>query len=160
MPEESAFWTFLAILTRLLPRVIGEGGPSTEIQMVDELIRQRHPELIRNLFAISIPLRTFTTSWIICLFSTSLPPETVLRMWDCLILTSTTSCAIRLLNARNAPVESAASPVSLSSPSPSHSHSPVKEEEPALPPNEIAPNVLVRTPLTCSDWLNDRETLH
>lgn len=54
----------------------------------------RHPALIKHLSALGVPLRTWTAPWVICMFSTSLPPETVLRVWDCIILTSATDAAV------------------------------------------------------------------
>jgi hypothetical protein len=129
--EEAAFWTFLAVVRKLLPRVVGATGPSTEILMLDELVRQRHPALIKHLSMLGVPLRTWTAPWVICMFSTSLPPETVLRVWDCVILTSTADadCA-ELLNRPGAPDFTDAPPA-------------IGADAAGLAPEEIAPNVLV-----------------
>jgi len=142
--EEEAFWTFAAIIRKLLPRVLGAEGPNTEILLLDELVRQRHPALLKQLAHLGVPLRTWTAPWVICMFSTSLPPETVLRVWDCILLTSASEeAAASLLHTPSPPrldpsidglAAAAAAPAAEGEGSGDMS---------VLAPAEVAPNVLV-----------------
>eukprot|EP00040_Diaphanoeca_grandis_P023507 m.127959 g.127959 ORF g.127959 m.127959 type:complete len:1258 (-) comp29308_c0_seq1:386-4159(-) len=92
--EEQAFWSLRAMLRGCLAALFREEGPNPEVMLLDELVRERMPALVKHLTGFGIPVRTYTTQWVVCAFTTTLPPETVVRIWDFIILSSAQDKAI------------------------------------------------------------------
>lgn len=40
------------------------------------------PALYSHLSSLGVPVHSFTTKWLMCIFTDSAPAETVLRIWD------------------------------------------------------------------------------
>ena len=92
--EEKAFWTFNALLRGPLAAIFGPEGPNVEVFLMDEMLQERIPALCQHLLRVGIPLRTYTTQWMVCAFTTALPPETTLRVWDFIILSAADDAGI------------------------------------------------------------------
>lgn len=78
--RRQAFWTFNALLRGPLAAIFGPEGPNVEVFLMDEMLQERIPALCQHLIKVGIPLRTYTTQWMVCAFTTALPPETTLRV--------------------------------------------------------------------------------
>ncbi|KAG1654945.1 hypothetical protein FOA52_003266 [Chlamydomonas sp. UWO 241] len=86
--EEAAFWTLLGLLTvRLFPGSGGEvrAGAFVEHGVLDALLRKKEPRLVTHLQGMGWTLSDITKGWIDRLFTSNLPPETAVRVWDCVM---------------------------------------------------------------------------
>ncbi|KAJ9588763.1 hypothetical protein L9F63_017950, partial [Diploptera punctata] len=84
--EDTAFWLLKVLVEQILPNYYTRTmeGVITDIEVLEELVRIKIPEVHRHVSAIGLPWAVITTKWFICLFAEVLPIETVLRIWDCL----------------------------------------------------------------------------
>jgi TBC1 domain family member 2A len=62
------------------------GGQSLEQRVLEALARKRCPKLMAALKRRDLPLADLTASWFPTLFTMALPPETAVRVWDCLFV--------------------------------------------------------------------------
>ncbi|KAI8059933.1 rab-GTPase-TBC domain-containing protein [Gilbertella persicaria] len=100
MTEEEAFWTFVVMITEILPPNIYDvtmEGANIDQNVLMILISERHPLLWNRLSdnksfweceeqeSVGMPTCSLVTShWFLTLFINILPVESVLRVWDCL----------------------------------------------------------------------------
>ncbi|OBZ82415.1 GTPase-activating protein gyp3 [Choanephora cucurbitarum] len=100
MTEEEAFWTFVVLVTKILPPNIYDvtmEGANIDQNVLMILISERLPHLWNRLSggksfwdceeqeSVGMPTCSLVTShWFLTLFINILPVETVLRVWDCL----------------------------------------------------------------------------
>ncbi|PNF31918.1 Growth hormone-regulated TBC protein 1-A [Cryptotermes secundus] len=84
--EDTTFWLLKVLVERIFPNYYTRtmDGVITDIDVLDELIRLKIPEVHRHVASVGLPWAVITTKWFICLFAEVLPIETVLRIWDCL----------------------------------------------------------------------------
>ena len=61
-------------------------GIRIEQTLFEDFFRATLPRLASHLDASGLPLSIVTTNWFMCLFVNTLPAETLLRVWDLLIL--------------------------------------------------------------------------
>ncbi|XP_026190619.1 uncharacterized protein LOC34623527 [Cyclospora cayetanensis] len=57
-----------------------------DMKVLEILIRQKAPRVYQVLKKTGVEVEWIAAEWFLCLFSTSCPEPTVLRIWDCLIL--------------------------------------------------------------------------
>ncbi|MEW5309256.1 MAG: hypothetical protein WDW38_001154 [Sanguina aurantia] len=85
--EESAFWLLAALVEDILhPGTYARNleGCQVEMRALDELITTKIPKLHAHFQAVELDISIIATDWYLCLFCTSLPSETVARVWDAL----------------------------------------------------------------------------
>lgn len=90
--EEMAFWT----MTRLIGHDGSHGilyenvhastlsGCHVEMRSLETIVAKKLPKLAHHMGVIECDFSMVSTEWFLCLFATSLPPETVARVWDIL----------------------------------------------------------------------------
>lgn len=61
-------------------------GPGVEQRVLRALLAKRCPKVLAQLERAETPLEDVTASWFHTLFCTALPAETVVRIWDVLLL--------------------------------------------------------------------------
>jgi hypothetical protein len=61
-------------------------GPGVEQRVLKALLAKRCPKIVAQLERAETPLEEVTASWFHSLFCTALPAETVVRIWDVLLL--------------------------------------------------------------------------
>eukprot|EP00201_Polytomella_parva_P003812 CAMPEP_0175086916 /NCGR_PEP_ID=MMETSP0052_2-20121109/29530_1 /TAXON_ID=51329 ORGANISM="Polytomella parva, Strain SAG 63-3" /NCGR_SAMPLE_ID=MMETSP0052_2 /ASSEMBLY_ACC=CAM_ASM_000194 /LENGTH=425 /DNA_ID=CAMNT_0016359183 /DNA_START=290 /DNA_END=1567 /DNA_ORIENTATION=+ len=85
--EEIAFWLLAALVEDIIyPGTYARNleGCQVEMKALDELIASKLPKLHAHFRAIDFDISMLATDWYLCLFSSSLPSETVSRVWDAL----------------------------------------------------------------------------
>ena len=55
-------------------------------KLFEDFVRGVLPHLAAHLETCGLPLSIVTTSWFMCLYVNTLPAETLLRVWDLLVL--------------------------------------------------------------------------
>lgn len=87
--EEKVFWTLLALYQdRLFPFCDGQVafGSMVEQKVFDNLVVKKLPKIQQRLRKLECRLGSVTSVWFASAFCTSLPAETVARVWDCLLV--------------------------------------------------------------------------
>lgn len=87
--EEKAFWTLVAMYEdRLFPACTGEVtlGTAVEQKVFAKLVQRKLPRVHERLQKLGCSLASTTAEWFSAAFCTALPPETTVRVWDCLML--------------------------------------------------------------------------
>ncbi|XP_060522468.1 growth hormone-regulated TBC protein 1-A isoform X2 [Cylas formicarius] len=84
--EEASFWLLKVLVEQMLPKyyVKTMSGLLTDLDVLNELVQKAEPVVHRHIQNVGMPWAMGTTKWFICLYADVLPPETVLRIWDCL----------------------------------------------------------------------------
>ncbi|WFC99269.1 hypothetical protein MYAM1_002013 [Malassezia yamatoensis] len=87
--EEDAFWTMTGILRHVLPE--GFYATSMRVPQADQvvflsLVRKGMPRLYGHFKRLNVELAAVTFSWFLSLFTVCLPPETIFRVWDMLMV--------------------------------------------------------------------------
>jgi len=85
--EEDAFWLLCAICENILPSkwlAADLLGTKIDLQVLVELTTEHLPAVREHLSLLEIPLELLATPWLMTLFSTNLPAETLFRLWDTL----------------------------------------------------------------------------
>ena len=85
MGPEPAFWCFVAVIERLLPRdFFGDAllGLLVEHRTFSELVDAKLPRLAKHLRQHCVQSELYATRWFVGVFANTLPIETVLRVWD------------------------------------------------------------------------------
>lgn len=90
--EEAAFW----IMCQLIGHGESEGilyknvyastlsGCHVEMRTLESIVAKKLPRLAHHMDLIDCDFSMVSTEWFLCLYATSLPPETVVRIWDVL----------------------------------------------------------------------------
>lgn len=90
--EEDAFWTFTCLVENILyPGTYSSNltGCHVEMRSLNDLLVKKQNELYQHLQQTSCDISIIATDWFLCLFSTSLPPESTARVWDALFVEGT-----------------------------------------------------------------------
>mmetsp|Transcript_27126 Transcript_27126/g.48673 ORF Transcript_27126/g.48673 Transcript_27126/m.48673 type:complete len:318 (+) Transcript_27126:144-1097(+) len=86
LEEEKAFWVFVSLLRfyNLKPQFI-PGMPDLHRQLfvANKLLKKFMPKTSACLESVKMDLSFVATQWFLTLYSSSLPFETVVRIWDC-----------------------------------------------------------------------------
>eukprot|EP00798_Chlamydomonas_sp_ICE-L_P007738 gene7738-914_t len=85
--EENAFWLLSALVEDILyPGTYSRNLEGCQIEMnaLDELISNKLPRLHAHLNVTDCDISILATDWYLCLFASSVPSETALRVWDAL----------------------------------------------------------------------------
>ncbi|KEG12542.1 putative GTPase activator protein [Trypanosoma grayi] len=85
--EESTFWLMCHLLENLLPNdLYSESLIGTRVDqlVLQELVQERLPRLALHFSKVRFEAGTLVSAWVMVLFVTVFPVETVLRVWDCL----------------------------------------------------------------------------
>ena len=83
--EEEAFWAFAGIVRKILPHEYYGADMAVvhaDQQVLVDLVRSGLPKLHAHMQALGVELRAVTIGWFLSLFTTCLPIETLLRLWD------------------------------------------------------------------------------
>eukprot|EP00955_Chlamydomonas_euryale_P005026 53602-Chlamydomonas_euryale.AAC.1 len=83
--EEAAFWTLVALLRkRLFPEAGGDVllGAYVEQGVLEQLLAKKHSRVTAHISSMGWTLSDLTKGWIDMLFTSHLPPETAVRVWD------------------------------------------------------------------------------
>lgn len=87
--EERAFWILVSLLDEgiLYQDMFSQNllGVHVEMQSLAELVVEKMPKLAAHLSALQCDITIVATDWFLCLFCTSLPSETAMRVWDSLL---------------------------------------------------------------------------
>lgn len=59
-------------------------GAKVEQLVLEKLVQKKLPRLSAHLAKLHVDLSTFTLPWLTSLFTSVLPPETLVRVWDCI----------------------------------------------------------------------------
>ena len=87
MDEEAAFWMLDTALHDILPAnyyTAGMEGLRADQRVFVELVAEKLPTLYTHLVTLDVPIADVATPWFLCMFLTTLPIFTALRIWDCL----------------------------------------------------------------------------
>lgn len=60
-------------------------GCQVEIKTLEMMVKEKEPKLAEHLHSIYCETTIIATEWYLCLFCTTLPPETCCRLWDALL---------------------------------------------------------------------------
>lgn len=60
-------------------------GTQTDMLVLKELIADRLPQLDQHAESIEVPLELIGSQWLLCLFTTTFPAVTILRIFDCIL---------------------------------------------------------------------------
>ncbi|TYZ64849.1 hypothetical protein PybrP1_008153 [[Pythium] brassicae (nom. inval.)] len=83
--EEAAFWLLAVVCEDLFPGYYTPTMAETQTDMLvlKELIADELPELDAFTAEVGLPLELLGSQWLLCLFTTTFPSETVFRIFDC-----------------------------------------------------------------------------
>lgn len=87
--EEEVFWTVLALLEeKLFGYCQGQFslGVRVEQEVLSRLVARKLPRLTAHLATLRMSIATFTQPWLSGLFVSHLPPETLARVWDAMVM--------------------------------------------------------------------------
>jgi len=87
--EERVFWILVCAIEDFMYRgcfAHDLNGCHVEQRVLMALIHRKLPRVARRMDALECNIILFTTEWFLCLYSRSLPPETVARIWDSFLL--------------------------------------------------------------------------
>jgi hypothetical protein len=86
MEEESTFWLLAVLCEDMYPGYYTSTMSETQTDMLvlKNLIAERLPELDEFTADVGLPLELLGSQWLLCLFTTTFPSETVFRIFDCL----------------------------------------------------------------------------
>lgn len=85
--EEDSFWLLASVVENILPPGwLGSDllGTKIDLQVLCELMEQELPAVRIHLQHLEIPLELVASGWLMTLFSTTLPSETLFQLWDVL----------------------------------------------------------------------------
>ena len=86
--EESAFWLMTTTVNAVLPPDYFTDsmiGLHTDLTVLNSLLLTHLPRLSAHLQAMRVDIRPIAFPWFLSLFVKTLPVESVLRVWDCLL---------------------------------------------------------------------------
>jgi TBC1 domain family member 2A len=90
--EEMAFWTMCGLIGHdVSPGILYKdmyasslSGCHVEMRTLESIVAKKLPNLAEHMKMIECDFSMVSTEWFLCLFATSLPLETVARVWDVL----------------------------------------------------------------------------
>lgn len=85
--EEKAFWLLSTLIEEILYAGTYEknlNGCHVEMRSLEDIVAHKLPRLAKHLKNTGCDMSLIATDWYLCLFSTSLPCETCVRIWDSL----------------------------------------------------------------------------
>lgn len=85
--EADAFWLLASLVERILPTGwlgVDLLGTQVDLQVLCDLMEEQLPTVRRHLQDLEIPLELVASGWLMTLFSTTLPSETLFQLWDIL----------------------------------------------------------------------------
>ncbi|GLD94947.1 hypothetical protein PINS_up003572 [Pythium insidiosum] len=84
--EESVFWLLAVICEDMYPGyyIPTMADTQTDMLVLKQLIAEELPELDVFTQDVGLPLELLGSQWLLCLFTTTFPAETVFRIFDCL----------------------------------------------------------------------------
>lgn len=85
--EEKAFWLLATLIENILfPGLYGGSleGCQLEMKALEMLIAEKLPRLADHFIGLDTDVSVVATDWFLCLFTISLPSETVARVFDCI----------------------------------------------------------------------------
>ncbi|KAL4457817.1 hypothetical protein ABPG75_012682 [Micractinium tetrahymenae] len=90
--EEDAFWVLASLIDDNDDGILYKdmyasnlNGTHVEMRSLHELVQHKLPRLGAHMDALGCDMSILATDWFLCLFCTSLPAETVARVWDALL---------------------------------------------------------------------------
>ena len=88
LPEEEAFWMLVTIVDDFLPDHYSPGmsGNFLDCRVLADLIARRLPDVSNKLAEMEVSVQLLATRWFLTLWSSVLPPRTLLRVYDTLFL--------------------------------------------------------------------------
>lgn len=88
LPEEAAFWALGAIVEDILPGYFTQAMIAAQVDqsVLESLVEERLADVAATLADAAVPLGCVSAPWFICAFVTSLPWNTLLRVWDVMLL--------------------------------------------------------------------------
>jgi hypothetical protein len=86
--EEDAFWLLVSIVQELVPEYYGPKmeGLQAHTTVLERLAERFMPETLAKFNNAGVPMGLIAAHWLLPLFSMTLPPTTLYRMWDVLLL--------------------------------------------------------------------------
>lgn len=90
--EEASFWVMASLIDNdkgiLYQDMYADGlaGCHVEMRSLRALVKTKLPRLAQHMEELHCDMSLLATDWFLCLYSTSLPAETTLRVWDSLLL--------------------------------------------------------------------------
>lgn len=100
--EEEAFWCLAAMVEGLFSDYFTGVGDSvrmdpveSDCKVLEALVAQFHPQLAEHFEFLGVSVRCLATPWFLSAFSTVLPLEPVLRLWDLMFFERNTSVLFR-----------------------------------------------------------------
>lgn len=86
LPEEEAFWLLAVIVELYLPDHFTElmTGSIVDCMVLAEMLRKKMPDVALKLEQLEVSVQLISTRWFLCLWSSVLPPPTLLRVYDAL----------------------------------------------------------------------------
>ncbi|KYQ94297.1 RabGAP/TBC domain-containing protein [Tieghemostelium lacteum] len=86
--EELVFWCLCYITEKILPDYYTQKmlGSQIDQDVLSDLIKELFPELYHHFNLIGVVLPALSIEWFLCLFTTSLPAQCALIIWDNLFL--------------------------------------------------------------------------
>jgi TBC1 domain family member 6 len=91
LDEEKAFWTLTCVVSGDQEMYYHEtmSGLLLDQRVLESLAARKMPQLAEHLERVGVPLQVMTTQWLMCMFVTSTPTETALRILDCYFMEGT-----------------------------------------------------------------------
>jgi len=94
--EEDTFWILHFFIEGILPPAFFGSAPSQGLPelrglqrallVINRLVETRQPEVAAHLEELGVPVSCVTVRWLPCLFAGTMPVESVLRVWDMMMV--------------------------------------------------------------------------
>lgn len=84
--EATVFWAVCLVLETVFSSFYELHGVRTATSALESILLELLPTLYGHFMGAGFPIATFTTRWLICGFTSSLPCETAMRIWDALLI--------------------------------------------------------------------------
>ena len=86
LPEEEAFWMLVVVVDKYLPEHFTHAmaGSFIDCRVLAELLARRLPDVSNHLAELDVSVQLLATRWFLSLWSSVLPPPTLLRVYDAL----------------------------------------------------------------------------
>jgi len=86
--EERAFWVYAALVELIMPEDYFTSNlllSQADQRVLREIVNEKFPRLLRHLDANGVELGLITFNWFLTAYVDCLPPETLMRIWDCFL---------------------------------------------------------------------------
>lgn len=91
--EEAAFWVLASLIDEQDSGILYQdlyssnlSGCHVEMRTLQELVASKLPQLASHLSGLKCDMSILATDWFLCLYCTTLPGKTAIRLWDALLL--------------------------------------------------------------------------